>query len=66
MAAFNHYAKIKRILASEPDGWRIILINKPTSAKILGVRFVTLITITVLFVLMGIRSLTANSKISID
>ena len=33
MAAFNHYAKIKRILASEPDGWRIILINKPTSAK---------------------------------
>jgi len=30
--AFNHYAKIKRILASEPDGWVIRRINKPTSA----------------------------------
>lgn len=30
--AFNHYAKIKRILADEPDGWYIVRINKPTSA----------------------------------
>lgn len=31
--AFNHYAKIKRILATEPDGWYIRKINEPTRAK---------------------------------
>jgi hypothetical protein len=31
--AFNHYAKIKRILDSEPRGWYIVRINQPTSAK---------------------------------
>lgn len=31
--AFNHYAKIKRILATEPDGWYIVRINKPTTAS---------------------------------
>lgn len=31
--AFNHYAKIKRILAAEPDGWMIRRIDEPTSAK---------------------------------
>lgn len=31
--AFNHYAKIKRILDEQPDGWIIKLINKPTLAK---------------------------------
>ncbi|HEY1063690.1 MAG TPA: hypothetical protein VGE30_00130 [Candidatus Saccharimonadales bacterium] len=30
---FNHYAKIKRILEGQPDGWYIRRINKPTSAK---------------------------------
>ena len=30
---FNHYAKIKRILAGEPGGWIIKKINEPTSAK---------------------------------
>lgn len=30
--AFNHYAKIKRIL-SDDHGWVIKVINKPTSAK---------------------------------
>ena len=30
---FNHYAKIKRILASEPPGWIIKRIDEPTSAK---------------------------------
>ncbi len=30
--AFNHYAKIKRILDSEPDGWVIKRIDEPTSA----------------------------------
>jgi hypothetical protein len=30
---FNHYAKIKRILDQQPEGWVIRLINKPTSAK---------------------------------
>jgi hypothetical protein len=30
--AFNHYAKLKRILEDYP-GWYIIRINKPTSAK---------------------------------
>lgn len=31
--AFNHYAKIKRILENEPNGWYIKRVNKPTSAK---------------------------------
>jgi len=31
--AFNHYAKIKRILDQQPDGWFIKRIDKPTSAK---------------------------------
>ncbi len=31
--AFNHYAKIKRILDVEPEGWIIQKINKPTQAK---------------------------------
>jgi hypothetical protein len=30
---FNHYAKIKRILDLQPDGWVIKRIDKPTSAK---------------------------------
>jgi hypothetical protein len=30
--AFNHYAKIKRILESEPDGWYVRRINEPTEA----------------------------------
>lgn len=30
---FNHYAKIKRILQAEPDGWTIRRIDQPTSAK---------------------------------
>jgi hypothetical protein len=30
---FNHYAKIKRILDQQPDGWVIRQINEPTSAK---------------------------------
>ncbi len=31
--AFNHYAKIKRILAQQPDGWVIKRINQPTTAS---------------------------------
>lgn len=31
--AFNHYAKIKRILAEQPPGWTILRINEPTTAK---------------------------------
>lgn len=31
--AFNHYAKIKRILDEQPDGWYIRRINEPTVAK---------------------------------
>lgn len=31
--AFNHYAKIKRILQSEAPGWYIKRINEVTSAK---------------------------------
>ena len=31
--SFNHYAKIKRILANEPPGWYIKKINEPTTAK---------------------------------
>lgn len=30
---FNHYAKIKRILADQPEGWIIRRINQPTTAK---------------------------------
>ena len=32
MPGFNHYAKLKRILDTEPEGWYIILIDKPTTA----------------------------------
>ncbi len=31
--AFNHYAKIKRILDQHPEGWIIRRINEPTTAK---------------------------------
>ena len=31
--AFNHYAKIKRILQSETAGWYIKRINQPTTSK---------------------------------
>lgn len=31
--AFNHYAKIKRILGEQSDGWFIRRINKPTKAQ---------------------------------
>lgn len=31
--AFNHYAKIRRVLAEQPDGWYIKRIDQPTSAK---------------------------------
>lgn len=31
--SFNHYAKIKRILEQQPDGWIIKRIDEPTSAK---------------------------------
>ena len=31
--AFNHYAKIKRILDQQPDGWFIKRIDEPTSSK---------------------------------
>ena len=31
--AFNHYAKMKRILATEPPGWYIQRIDEPTEAK---------------------------------
>ena len=31
--AFNHYAKIKRILAEQPEGWYIRRIGAPTTAK---------------------------------
>ncbi len=31
--AFNHYAKIKRILDTEPPGWVIRRIDEPTTAK---------------------------------
>ena len=30
---FSHYAKMKRIIEQEPDGWVIKRINQPTSAK---------------------------------
>ncbi len=31
--AFNHYAKLKRILAEQPPGWYIKRIDEPTSAQ---------------------------------
>lgn len=31
--AFNHYAKIKRILETEPPGWYIKRIDEATSSK---------------------------------
>lgn len=31
--AFNHYAKIKRILEQQPDSWIIRRIDKPTRVK---------------------------------
>jgi hypothetical protein len=31
--AFNHYAKMKRILDQQPSGWYIMRIDQPTSAK---------------------------------
>lgn len=31
--AFNHYAKIKRILEHQPSNWVIKKIDEPTSAK---------------------------------
>lgn len=31
--AFNHYAKLKRIIDDQPTGWYIVRINKPTQAK---------------------------------
>ena len=31
--AFNHYAKIKRILETQPAGWYIKRIDRPTAAK---------------------------------
>ncbi|PID31765.1 hypothetical protein CR970_04080 [Candidatus Saccharibacteria bacterium] len=30
--AFNHYAKLKRIIAEEPEGWYIRCIDQPTTA----------------------------------
>lgn len=30
--AFNHYAKIKRILDDQPDGWVVKRIDEPTTA----------------------------------
>jgi len=32
MTGFNHYAKLKRILDTEPAGWYITLINETTTA----------------------------------
>ena len=31
--AFNHYAKIQRILAEQPDGWYVVRINEPTVSQ---------------------------------
>lgn len=31
--AFNHYAKLQRILADQPPGWYIRRINEPTIAQ---------------------------------
>ena len=32
MPGFNHYAKLKRILDTEPPGWYIVRIDEPTTA----------------------------------
>lgn len=31
--AFNHYAKIKRILDEQPEGWVIRRVDEPTTTK---------------------------------
>lgn len=31
--AFNHYAKLKRIIEAQPPGWFIRRINEPTTTK---------------------------------
>lgn len=31
--AFNHYARLKKILENEPEGWVIRRIDEPTSVK---------------------------------
>lgn len=31
--AFNHYAKLARIVQSQPPGWYILRINEPTIAQ---------------------------------
>lgn len=31
--AFNHYAKLARIIASQPEGWYIKRIDQPTATK---------------------------------
>lgn len=31
--AFNHYAKLARIIGGQPEGWVIRRINEPTQAK---------------------------------
>lgn len=31
--AFNHYAKLKRILDDQPSGWYIRRINEPTTSQ---------------------------------
>jgi hypothetical protein len=31
--AFNHYAKLKRILADQPDGWYVKRIDEPTTSQ---------------------------------
>ncbi|MGB4966747.1 MAG: hypothetical protein WBO35_00945 [Candidatus Saccharimonadales bacterium] len=31
--AFNHYAKLKRLLADEKSGWYVRRIEEPTTAK---------------------------------
>ncbi len=30
--AFNHYARLKKLIAAESDGWYIVRINQPTTA----------------------------------
>lgn len=31
--AFNHYARLKKIVESQPEGWVIKQINEPTNVK---------------------------------
>lgn len=33
MSSFNHYARLKKILAAEPAGWYIVRIDQPTTTK---------------------------------